>query len=182
MSVSASNPKASASQPPSNKATLTLAQRFANLSEPNGAHDLEEVRAMTVQHLGSFMIDFGRAMKGRSFQDVVENEASWTKWICERMINSEKKCHQIFLIYVEKYTAEAEALERKLLGEEPSGGTRAIASRDPGPVEAPWDMVTSSSAEPALQEQVNDLSGRLGQMEGLMQQVLAALHQMNPEQ
>ena len=65
------------------------------------------------------------------------------------MSNSESKSHQTFLIFVEKYTTEAEMVERKLLGDEPSKGLK-----EPGPVDHGPGSRSPSAAEPEAVDQL----------------------------
>ncbi|CAE7774812.1 unnamed protein product, partial [Symbiodinium necroappetens] len=171
----------------------------ARLSDPTLKYSLADIANMSLPELGKLTINFGRAMKGRTYESVVENEPDWTKWMCEHMSSSPKHCHQAFLLYVEKYTVHAEQLEAALCqdfeGTEPEAApptARPKPRASPKKVRAPgadrvspdqWDMVSAiEGEEPPLDSQVSSLASRMTQMEHVMQQVLGAIQQISGAQ
>ncbi|CAE7226014.1 unnamed protein product, partial [Symbiodinium necroappetens] len=137
-------------------------------------------------------IDFGKAMKGRTYLDVVENEGDWTKWFLDHFKNSEKHNHKAFMIFVEKYVKQSEQIEAELLSAEGSAEPATTTSRtaapkpkpkayprhavvpsDRGPTTDQWDLLSvSGELEPALDNQVSSLATRMTQLEHVMEQVL----------
>ncbi|CAE7257045.1 RE1 [Symbiodinium sp. CCMP2592] len=173
-----------------------LAVRFARLNEPQLRFTMDEIRTMPLEELGRFTIDFGKAMHGRSYVDVAENEKGWCKWIIEHMGQSEKRCHQAFIAYLERYVDQAEAVESALLDTmeavletEPSatrGRPKAAAksiSRPPAQsseaVPEAWDLVNQDSSDPPLDHQVTSLATRVTHMESVLQQVLMAVQDLS---
>lgn len=178
-----------------------LADRYARLTDPTAGLSMEQLQAMSVQELGDFQVDFGRAMKGRKYLDVVENESDWVKWMLSHMTGSEKRCHRIFFLFLEKYTAEAETIEGALRGGDPPSdrdldepaarNTKVRPKSKAAPRNAvtassssgldQWDVIAETSdAAPPLDNQVTAMATRLTQLEHVMEQVLVALQQITP--
>lgn len=187
-------PSESREQPPN-----SLGARFARLSDPTLKYSMADLEKMSLADMGKLTINFGRAMKGRTYEYVVENEQDWTKWMCEHMHSSQKQCHKAFLLYVEKYTIQAEELEAALLpdfeGPEPGAVHRTASAKPkaaPRTVQASasrrvsaeqWDLVSVTEGEdPPLDSQVTSLATRMTQMENVMQQVLGAIQQLSGAQ
>ncbi|OLP98279.1 hypothetical protein AK812_SmicGene19278 [Symbiodinium microadriaticum] len=169
------------------------------LSDPTLKYSMADLEKMSLADMGKLTINFGRAMKGRTYEYVVENEQDWTKWMCEHMHSSQKQCHKAFLLYVEKYTIQAEELEAALLpdfeGPEPGAVHRTASAKPkaaPRTVQASasrrvsaeqWDLVSVTEGEdPPLDSQVTSLATRMTQMENVMQQVLGAIQQLSGAQ
>ncbi|CAE7320417.1 GIP [Symbiodinium sp. KB8] len=165
------------------------------LSDPTLKYSMADLEKMSLADMGKLTINFGRAMKGRTYEYVVENEQDWTKWMCEHMHSSQKQCHKAFLLYVEKYTIQAEELEAALLpdfeGPEPGAVHRTASAKPkaaPRTVQASasrrvsaeqWDLVSVTEGEdPPLDSQVTSLATRMTQMENVMQQVLGAIQSL----
>lgn len=177
-----------------------LATRYARLTDPTAGLTMEQLDAMTVQQLGDYPVDFGRAMRGRKFIDVVENEKEWVTWMLQHMSASQKRCHRIFFLFLEKYTAQAEEVEGVLLGDhlkdsdgrEPGGNNskarpkskaapRTTASHARSQGQDQWDLIAESSDnEPPIDNQVSAMATRLTHLEHVMEQVLVALQQITP--
>ncbi|OLQ00779.1 hypothetical protein AK812_SmicGene16521 [Symbiodinium microadriaticum] len=177
----------------------TLAARFARLRNPSLNLSLEELENLTLEQLQDMTIDFGKAMKGRTYLDVVENEGDWTKWFLDHFKNSEKHNHKAFTIFVEKYVKQSEQIEAELLSAEGSAEPatttmprtaapkprpkayprHAVVSSDRGPTTDQWDLLSvSGELEPALDNQVSSLATRMTQLEHVMEQVLVTLQQI----
>ncbi|CAE7260810.1 GIP, partial [Symbiodinium necroappetens] len=178
-----------------------LADRYARLTDPTAGLSMEQLQAMSVQELGDFQVDFGRAMKSRKYIDVVENESDWVKWMLSHMTGSEKRCHRIFFLFLEKYTAEAETIEGALRGGDPpsdrdldeptarntkvrpkskAAPRNAVAASSSSGLDQ-WDVIAETSdAAPPLDNQVTAMATRLTQLEHVMEQVLVALQQITP--
>ena len=165
-----------------------LGARLAKLRDPALNLSMTEIEALSLEKHGAFLVDFGTKMKGRSYLECVEEAADWTKWFVEHYHDSSKRNHQIFLSFVEKYVSQAEQLAADLSGEPPvmMGGkalkelpsTKAIPkarSKPDGP-EIPWELLE----EPTIHDQVATLSGRMSQMEQVMQEMIVAIRQLNP--
>lgn len=168
-----------------------LAARFARLSDPTLAYSMDQLAEMSVTELGDFKIDFGKAMRGRKYIDVIEQEKEWVTWFITHMATSEKRCHRILFLFIEKYTAQAEEIAAGLTGDPTEPHTRQSTAR-PKPKSAPrrsapsatasheqWDLVEEPQ-EPLLDNQVSAMATRLTHLEHVMEQVLAALQQITP--
>ena len=140
--------------------------------------------------LGKLRIGFGKAVKGKTYAEVIDSEVDWVRWVCDHLQNSTKQEHQAFLIYVERYTQEFEQIEDSLLDGEPAEAPAGTSRRNPrpkmsasprAPGEDPWNLVANvnASPDPETLQQVSQLSQRLDQMESLLQQVMGALQQMS---
>eukprot|EP00439_Symbiodinium_sp_Y106_P050062 s3577_g6.t1 len=147
----------------------SLAARYARMVNPTLHHSLEELRAMPLEQMEDLVVDFGKAMKGKS--------------------------HKAFLLFVDKYVSQAEQIEKELLRDEgvSEPAPRTLSAR-PKPKVAPrgtkaassnqsptdqWDLLSvSGETEPALDNQVSALATRMTQVEHVMEQVLVAIQQM----
>ena len=165
-----------------------LGARLAKLRDPALNLSMTEIEALSLEKHGAFLVDFGTKMKGRSYLECVEEAADWTKWFVEHYHDSSKRNHQIFLCFVEKYVSQAEQLAADLSGEPPvTTGDKALRelpstkaipkarSKPDGP-EIPWELLE----EPTIHDQVATLSGRMSQMEQVMQEMIVAIRQLNP--
>ncbi|OLQ11318.1 hypothetical protein AK812_SmicGene4852 [Symbiodinium microadriaticum] len=159
------------------------------LNQLSGAvRDQEELESVPLDQLGETVIRFGKAMKGRTFQDVIQNETDWVSWMLDHMSSSTKMEHVAFLTYVRRYVEEAEATEATLLQTEGSSETRGASAKatakscsQPRPEADVWDVISNhETAGSVLQEQVTVLGERLGQMEHLMQQLIQHVSQTPP--
>ncbi|CAE7225513.1 RE1 [Symbiodinium sp. CCMP2592] len=174
---------------------LSRLVQFARLSDPTLAYSMEQLSAMTVEQLGEFVIDFGKAMRGRKYMEVIEKEKDWVTWFITHMSTSEKRCHRILFLFIEKYTAQAEEIAEGLVGDpaaaEPPRSTMATRPKSksaPRPTASTavassdhWALVEDNS-EPALDNQVTAMATRLTHLEHVMEQVLVALQQITPPQ
>ncbi|CAE7909075.1 RE2, partial [Symbiodinium sp. KB8] len=172
--------------PPSETSGSSLGMRLARLRDPVQNLTLEQLQALSLEAHGAHVVNFGTKVKGRTFQDVVENEAEWTKWIVEHMSTSPKRSHQSFIMYVEKYVSQAEEIEAALIetaisGEPPvrmiaqakpkvRSSSKAAPKASSRPVseavsEDPWEFME----EPAIPDQVTALNHRMLTMEQMMQ-------------
>ncbi|CAE7708982.1 GIP [Symbiodinium sp. CCMP2592] len=160
--------------------------------EPHFSTDLE---GMSLERMGDLVIDFGKAMKGKRYEDVIQNEGDWVKWFIDHYKSSGKHAHKAFLTYVEKYVSQAEQIEKELLHDEGASepAPKAVAGR-PKPKAAPrrtlaassnqaqvdqWDLLSvSGETEPALDNQVSALATRMTHIEHVMEQMLCAIQQM----
>ena len=177
---------ASSNQPAS--VGQSLRARFCRLQDPSVSYTKEELESVPLDQLGETVIRFGKAMKGRTFQDVVQNETDWVSWMLDHMSSSTKTEHVAFLTYVRRYVEEAEATEATLLqtrGPSENRGASAKATAksrsQPRPEADVWDVISDhETAGSVLQEQVTVLGERLGQMEQLMQQLIQHVSQTPP--
>ncbi|CAE7424083.1 unnamed protein product [Symbiodinium natans] len=177
-----------------------LGARFARLQDPAMNYTMAEIENLSVETLGEFKIDFGRTMKGRTYMEVAETEKDWVKWCCDHLAKSEKRCHQVFMIFIEKYIEAAEETEATLLyATEPSNvpvhpsprtpslmqpASKAAPKRAPQPSEPSqdqWDVVSTTEGPSVITEQVNSLTSRMNQMENVMQQVLGAVQALHAQ-
>ncbi|OLQ00917.1 Copia protein [Symbiodinium microadriaticum] len=178
--------------PPSETSGSSLGMRLARLRDPVQNLTLEQLQALSLEAHGAHVVNFGTKVKGRTFQDVVENEAEWTKWIVEHMSTSPKRSHQSFIMYVEKYVSQAEEIEAALIetaisGEPPvrmiaqakpkvRSSSKAAPKASSRPVseavsEDPWEFME----EPAIPDQVTALNHRMLTMEQMMQEMISAI-------
>lgn len=171
---------------------LSLGTRFARLTESGPRFTPAEARTAPMSELGQVTVTFGKHAKGRTFEDVIVNEESWIKWVCDHLSSSDKSEHQVLLIYIERYVAEAEALETELrqtteaTAVQPTPKSK-VSPRKPSrvqepPVEDHWDMVAEAELQTAMESQVQDLNSRMNQMEGMMHQMLSAIQQLSMSQ
>lgn len=63
---------------------------------------------MSLQEMKDQKISFGKTHHGRTFQDMCDNEQSWTTWFVQRYSNSGKAEHMVFLKFVELMVERAE--------------------------------------------------------------------------
>ena len=63
---------------------------------------------MSLQEMKDQKISFGKTHHGRTFQDMWDNEQSWTTWFVQRYSNSGKAEHMVFLKFVELMVERAE--------------------------------------------------------------------------
>ncbi|CAE7939388.1 unnamed protein product [Symbiodinium necroappetens] len=174
----------------------SLGMRLARLRDPVQNLTLEQLQALSLEAHGAHVVNFGTKVKGRTFQDVVENEAEWTKWIVEHMSTSPKRSHQSFIMYVEKYVSQAEEIEAALIetaisGEPPvrmiaqakpkvRSSSKAAPKASSRPVteavsEDPWEFME----EPAITDQVTALNHRMLTMEQMMQEMISAIQRLS---
>ncbi|CAE7571351.1 GIP, partial [Symbiodinium necroappetens] len=146
---------------------LSLGARFARLTESGPRYTPTEARTVPMSELGQTIVTFGKHAKGRTFEDVIVNEESWIKWVCDHLGTSDKTEHQVLLIYIERYVAEAEVLEADLrqtteaVTVQPTPKSK-MPPRKPSriqepPVEDHWDMVAEAELQNAMESQVQAL-------------------------
>ena len=171
--------------PTASSKTPSLAERFSRLQEPNSQLTDVQLRALDMTTFGGFVVTFGKTVRGQTFQSVVEGNPAWTRWVLEHLADSNKREHQVFMLYVERYLDEAETTESLLLhgASEASHpeGSQEPADQTQGAMDAElWDVVASRHG--SVQNQVLELSDRMSQMEGLVQQMLGAIQQLTSGQ
>ena len=176
--------------------TLSLGARFSRMNRAEKTYTLQQARTVPLAELGRLTISFGKQNKGRSFEEVMSQETSWVRWCCDHLSSSDKHEHKIFLLYIERCVQEAEALELVLtqdLDEEFASTPEPIkSSRLPKSKAAPravtkpgddqWDVVPALEPSHRVDEQINDLNGRVLQMESMMHQMLSAIQQLSQPQ
>ena len=172
--------------PPSPAPKPTLPERFTRLQDPSSKYTDEQLRALELSALGRFKVQFGKTAVGLSFQEAVETNPGWTRWVLEHLSESPKREHRTFMLYVERYLEEAEQTEKLLLDGAPDQPLPDASSDDRGytqgrMTEEPWSLVANRpTAYNEVQGQVNELAQRMSQMEGLVQQMLGAIQQLTP--
>ncbi|OLQ06719.1 Copia protein [Symbiodinium microadriaticum] len=174
---------------PETEESISLATRFARLSDASLHHTMAEVEAMTLQEHGQLTITFGTRARGMRFQDLLENNPQYVKWCCEHLADSAKHSQRVFLRYVERVIQQAEEIasnEKELM--QPANeavpkaagrtlmksGSKSKAAPRSNPTasdeEDRWDMIHEPTA--ALQTEVSALNQRMTNMERMLQQLV----------
>ncbi|CAE7650873.1 GIP [Symbiodinium sp. CCMP2592] len=173
-------PAASSVEVPAETERLSLGARFSRMNRAEKTYTLTQARTVPLAEVGRLTINFGKQVKGRSFEDVVTQEQSWVRWCCDHLAGSEKHEHKMCLLYIERCVQEAEALEQELTQsldedfastpEVPIKSAR-LPKRKAAPRSVPkggedqWDVVVDPDSARRVDEQINDLNSRVMQME-----------------
>ena len=99
---------------PKKDETLTLGKRLARLQEAGDDLSWGNVVLQNLEQLGRFKINWGKHT-GETFQEALEGDFDWAKWVVEHLDTSEKPCHKAFIRFVELYVQEAEEVEKQLM-------------------------------------------------------------------
>ena len=185
---------------PKSTAAPTLGQRFARLQTVPEGFTFEELQHLSTSELGKFKVDFGKHA-GLTFEEAVNTKPGWTKWMIDHMSTSNKLSHKSFLLYVDRFAQEGEAMEKHLLESQPETPEAQMIKKkmDPakdllkppasenGPV--PNMSSGTSSGTTATGSNVNDgnvinarmdeLSSRMSNIEVVLNQIAQAMQELN---
>eukprot|EP00439_Symbiodinium_sp_Y106_P043681 s612_g5.t1 len=119
----------------------------------------EAARTVPLAELGRLTISFGKQNKGRSFEEAEALELELTQDLDE------------------EFASTPEPIKSSRL---PKSKAAPRAVTKPG--DDQWDVVPALEPSHRVDEQINDLNGRVLQMESLMHQMLSAIQQLSQPQ
>ena len=172
---------------------MSLAQRFQKVKAVQKTEEsILDLSRCTYDELQNCVVKFGKAKLGQPYHQVVHEDPSWVQWFVGQYTNSTKPAHMEFIKFVDMYVEKMEANQgvgseqnkkdvkkitpkSKSTAAKPQGSNSNVNLPVMDDSEDDWDPVMSS-VNAQIENQV--LSGRMDQLEGVLQQVVMSLQQI----
>lgn len=172
---------------------MSLASRFQKVrADQKAEEEILDLSRVTYDELQNRVVRFGKAKIGQPFHQVVHEDPGWVQWFVGHYASSTKPSHMEFIKFTEMYVEKMEANQgtppvqtkkdnkkaepkSKSKTAKPQGSTSIVTPPMTDDSEDEWDPVMSSVN---AQIENHALQNRMNQMEGVLQQVVMSLQQI----
>ena len=161
-------------------------QRLAKVQASLPQEESEDVSHLTIEELKSEVMTFGKAHRGRTFEQVWNTSPEWTQWFLQHYQNSGKTSHKKMVRYIklkiEEVETNPEIGRQNPVMPKSHAAPKAMISR-PKAKAQPGPQMAHAGSEPRPDEpwmpsedaNVQNLQERMGMVENALQQILMHL-------